>query len=215
MAPTWIFDLDNTLHDAGHGIFPHINQCMTSYMVRHLAIEEAEADALRQYYWRRYGATLKGLVLHHGVNPQHFLRETHPMAELAQWLQLESGLAALMRKLPGEKIVLSNGPTHYVEDILCRMGVAHCFSAAFGMERLRYRPKPHAQAYWSVLAKHRLNPRHCIMVEDSLENLRAAKVLGMKTVWIACALQRPSFVDARITRLNQLLRLPQLAAPMP
>jgi putative hydrolase of the HAD superfamily len=120
-----------------------------------------------------------------------------------------------MRKLPGEKIVLSNGPTHYVEDILCRMGVAHCFSAAFGMERLRYRPKPHAQAYWSVLARHRLNPRHCIMVEDSLENLRAAKVLGMKTVWIARARQRPSFVDARITRLNQLLRLPQLAAPMP
>lgn len=208
MTPTWIFDLDNTLHDARHGIFAHIDRAMTTYIVRHLAMEHAEANALRQLYWRRYGATLKGLVLHHGVNPQHFLHETHPMKELAQWLQLDGKLPGLLRSLPGDKIVLSNGPTHYVDDILCRLGITHCFSATFGVDRLRYRPKPQAQAYWAVLARHHLNPAHCIMVEDSLENLRTAKQLGMKTVWISTALQKPSFVDARITRLRELRRLP-------
>lgn len=207
MMPTWIFDLDNTLHDAGHGIFPVIDRAMTDYIMRHLSMGHAEANALRQFYWRRYGATLKGLVLHHGVNPRHFLRETHPMEELAQWLKLDTGLAPYLRSLPGQKIVLSNGPTHYVEDILDRMGIAHCFRDAFGVERLCYHPKPHKQAYWAVLTRYRLNPAHCIMVEDSLENLRTAKRLGMKTVWVSRALQKPCFVDARITKLPELLRL--------
>ena len=111
MSPTWIFDLDNTLHDANHGIFPYIDQAMTAYIVRHLQLPHAEADALRKDYWRRYGATLKGLALHHGIDPQHFLLETHPMDELAPCLHLDARVAGLLRKLPGQKIVLSNGPT--------------------------------------------------------------------------------------------------------
>ena len=35
------------------------------------------------------------------------------------------------------------------------------------------------------------------MVEDSLENLRTAKKLGMKTVWISRAERVPGYVDVR------------------
>ncbi len=55
---TWIFDLDNTLHDASPHIFPHIHRSMTAYLREHLLLEEAEAHALRVRYWHRYGATL-------------------------------------------------------------------------------------------------------------------------------------------------------------
>ena len=55
---------------------------MGDYVVRHLGITPEEADALRQHYWRRYGATLLGLVRHHGVRAAHFLDETHRMPGL-------------------------------------------------------------------------------------------------------------------------------------
>lgn len=204
MALTWIFDLDNTLHDAGHGIFPHINRAMTDYMMRHLALTHADAEALRQRYWAQYGATLKGLVRHHGVDPHHFLTTTHPLDELAQWLRWESGLAEAIRRLPGRKIVLSNGPTHYVEGVIERMGIRRHFVDCYGVERLDYLPKPHKAAFRAVLAEHRLDASRCVMVEDSLENLKAAKALGMRTVWISKAARRPAYVDRRIARITEL-----------
>jgi len=57
---TWIFDLDNTLHDARPHIFPHIDRSMTAYLAEHLALGADTANELRQFYWRRYGATLVG-----------------------------------------------------------------------------------------------------------------------------------------------------------
>ena len=65
-APIWFFDLDNTLHDAAHAIFAAIDSRMTAYVERHLDVDHAEADRIRRHYWLRYGATMLGLVRHHG-----------------------------------------------------------------------------------------------------------------------------------------------------
>ena len=81
-APTWLFDLDNTLHDARPHIFPHLNRAMTDYVRTHIGCDEEEANRLRDDYWNRYGATMLGLVRHHGADPNHFLRETHRFADL-------------------------------------------------------------------------------------------------------------------------------------
>ena len=80
----WIFDLDNTLHDARPHIFPHINRSMTAYLQQHLQLDETAANALRMHYWQRYGATLSGLMRHHDTKPEHFLWHTHQFPELAR-----------------------------------------------------------------------------------------------------------------------------------
>jgi putative hydrolase of the HAD superfamily len=41
----WIFDLDNTLHNATPHIFPHINRAMTAYLQQHLQLDEAAATS--------------------------------------------------------------------------------------------------------------------------------------------------------------------------
>lgn len=206
-TPTWIFDLDNTLHNADHGIFPHINLLMTRYIMEHLAVDEAEAHRLRQRYWLQYGATLKGLVQHHGIDPHHFLHQTHPCEHFAGMLRHEPYLESVLAKLPGRKILLSNGPQHYVEDLLLRLGISHHFSAHYGVERLDFTPKPDPAAFRKVLTKEGLQATRCIMVEDSLPNLKTARALGMKTVWLTREPRRPCYVDARITSLRSLLRL--------
>lgn len=85
-SPVWVFDLDDTLHHATPHIFPHINRAMTAYIERHLALDHAAATALRQHYWQRYGATLLGLIRHHGVDPHHFLAATHNFDDLGSLL---------------------------------------------------------------------------------------------------------------------------------
>ena len=82
LTKVFIFDLDDTLHDASAHIFPVMNRAMTQYIQDTLKLDEVAAHSLRQHYWRIYGATLKGLMRHHGVDAYHFLQETHALMDL-------------------------------------------------------------------------------------------------------------------------------------
>jgi putative hydrolase of the HAD superfamily len=211
-GPTWIFDLDNTLHDAGPHIFPHLNRTMTAYLVEHLGLESEAATTLRVHYWRRYGATLLGLMRHHDVDPHHFLRETHQFPELHRMVLRHPLLRSVLTRLPGRKLVFSNAPVHYSRAVLALLRVADLFDDVFSIEHTRFRPKPDPAGFQRLLGKHRLHPRRCVMVEDNLDNLRTAKRLGMKTVWVGASTRSPACVDVAIRDVSALPRmLPHLA----
>jgi putative hydrolase of the HAD superfamily len=207
----WIFDLDNTLHNARPHIFPHINRAMTAYLQEHLGLDEPEAAQLRHRYWQRYGATLVGLVRHHATDPRHFLWHTHQLPELERMLVREPRLRATLRRLPGRKFVFSNAPVHYSRAVLRALGIADLFHGVFTIERARFRPKPDSYGFLRLCQINRLKPRRCIMVEDSLENLRTAARLGMRTVWVSRAPKTPGCVDVKVANLAQL---PRRLAPL-
>ncbi len=202
----WIFDLDNTLHDATTHIFPHINRSMTAYLQEHLHLNEDEADALRVDYWQRYGATLSGLMKHHGTDPDHFLWHTHQFPDLPGMVLREPRLRRMLQQLPGKKVVYSNAPLHYADAVLRLMRVDDLFDDVFSIEHARYAPKPQASGFRRLLRKHHLQAAQCVMVEDSLDNLQTAKRLGMRTVWVGDAIRVPSFVDVRIRDVLELPR---------
>lgn len=204
--PVWLFDLDNTLHNATPHIFPHINRSMREYIERHLGVDEYEATRIRQDYWDRYGATLLGLMRHHGTDPNHFLRETHQFPDLKRMLVFDKPLIQVLRRLPGRKIIFSNAPRHYTEAVLDITGLRGCFDAIYSVENVRFQPKPMLAGFRALLRAERLNPRRCIMVEDTLANLISAKKLGMKTVWVSAGLRQSPFVDVKI---NSALQLPK------
>lgn len=206
-STTWIFDLDDTLHDAAPHIFPHINRSMTAYLQQHLQLSAEEAGKLRAHYWRSYGATLQGMMRHHGTDPEHFLRETHRFPDLSGMVVYERGLSAMLRRLPGRKLVFSNAPGHYASAVLQLMGVDGHFDAVHGIESSDYQPKPLLASFRSLLRAHGLIAARCIMVEDSRANLRAAKRLGMKTVWVTRELHSLSYVDVKIASVLALPRL--------
>ncbi len=204
--PTWIFDLDNTLHDARPHIFPHLNRSMTAYVAAHLGLDDAAADQVRRDYWLRYGATLVGLIRHHDVDPAHFLQETHRFPELSRMVVARRELRWTLNRLPGRKIVFSNAPSHYSAAVLALIGVEDLFDDVFTIERTGFRPKPDAQGFYRLLRRHRLQPARCVMVEDSLENLRTAKRIGMKTVWVDPTHRAPAWVDVNVRHLAALPR---------
>jgi putative hydrolase of the HAD superfamily len=179
---------------------------MVAYIRAELGVDVDEATRLRQEYWQRYGATLLGMMRHHGTDPHHFLWHTHRFPDLKRMLVFERGLRAMLRKLPGRKIVFSNAPLHYSEAVLEAVGIRHCFNTLYSVERLRFQPKPAAGGFRYLLRRERLQAAACIMVEDSLANLQTAKRLGMRTVWISRSTRQPSWIDQRLVSVRELLR---------
>ena len=206
-ADAWIFDLDNTLHDASARVMPSIDRAMTQYICSHLSMSEPEANALRKVYWRRYGATLLGLMRHHRTDPDHFLWHTHQFSDLPRLLCSEPGLRAVLTRLKGRKFVFSNAPAHYARAVLRALDIHDVFEDVYTIESTCYRPKPEAFGFLRLARAYHLRPRRCIMVEDNLENLRTAKRLGMTTIWInSGAVRQPGYVDRRVRRVAHLLR---------
>ncbi|MBI1890293.1 MAG: pyrimidine 5'-nucleotidase [Burkholderiales bacterium] len=190
---TWLFDLDNTLHNASYAIFPAINANMNAYMARVLGDGDTPADtdhvnAMRLLYWRRYGATLLGMMKHHQVKMHDFLREAHRFDNLTDIIRAERGLGHLLARLPGKKILLTNAPHGYSHEVIRHVGLHRHFAEHIAIEAMhvhgRLCPKPSRILLRKILARHRIVPERSILVEDSLDALKAAKSLGMRTVWV-------------------------------
>lgn len=202
----WIFDLDNTLHDARPHIFPAMHGLMNEFLRRTFGVDEEGANRMRREFWERYGTTLRGLMRHHGMDPRRFLAETHLFPELADMVVHENAVKHALARLGGTKLMFSNAPRHYVEEVLRCIGLRRYFKAVYTIEDARYRGKPDAHGFHYLLRKHHLDPHRCAFIDDSLDNLRAAHRLGMTTVWVSPTGPRLPYVDLRICSVTELPR---------
>jgi putative hydrolase of the HAD superfamily len=223
--PVWLFDLDNTLHDASHAAFGMLDASINAYIARELGLPDDAADRLRRHYWRRYGATLLGLERHHGVRAAHYLEHTHRLPELESRLRASRHDRAALARLAGRKYVLTNAPLAYARRVLDALGLTPLFDGVIAIERMRMfgalRPKPDARMLRFVLARLGVPPWRCVLVEDTLAHQRAARAVGLRAVWMQRYLRgnshgqesalrhraRPAYVYARINSIQQLRRL--------
>ena len=203
----YIFDLDDTLHNASAHIFPVMNCAMTQYIMDELTLDEATAHELRKHYWRIYGATLKGLMRHHGVDAYHFLEKTHSEMDLPNMVITVKRLKSLIKSLPGRKCVFTNAPRAYAIRVLQIMDIEDCFELIFSVESTKFHAKPSARGFQLLLKTLQAKPSDCVMLEDNLPALMTAKRLGMRTIWVTKKLQKPNFVDFRIGSVLALTHL--------
>ncbi|MFW5431360.1 MAG: pyrimidine 5'-nucleotidase [Methylophilaceae bacterium] len=207
MTKVWVFDLDNTLHNASAHIFPVMNRAMTQYIQDTIHLDENGANALRQHYWKVYGATLKGLMRHHDTNPYHFLSETHKLSQLSDMVIQTKCLRHMLKNLTGRKVIFTNAPRNYAIRVLELLEVADLFELVFSVESTRFHAKPSVRGFQTLLKSINKKPSDCIMVEDNLAALMTAKRLGMKTIWISKKLHKPNYVDFRLTSVLALTHL--------
>lgn len=200
----WLFDLDNTLHDAGAWVFGAMNETMRNYVVETLGVTPGEADALRSRYWRRYGSTMLGLVRHHAVRPAHFLLETHRFPGLEERVTGHRHDLAAIRRLRGRRVVLTNAPRAYALRVLGALGIARLFDEVLSIEDMRmfgdWRPKPDRRMLRHVAVRLGVHPSRCVLVEDSLENVLAARRVGMQAVWMQRFARRGAHAGPRVGR---------------
>ena len=186
--PVWLFDLDNTLHDASHAAFGGINRGMTAYIVSELGLTEPEADALRRRYWQRYGATLLGLVRHHGVKARALPARDARLPGLEARVRGHRHDLAALARLPGRKVLLTNAPAAYTARVLGVLGIGTCSTADHPSRTCACSatcarsPTRACCAGWPRGCS--VPPARCVLVEDTLGHLKAARSIGMGTVWM-------------------------------
>ncbi len=214
----WLFDLDDTLHNAGAASMPGIHQAMGAYIEEHLGLTTEQASALRRRYWLRYGATLLGLMRHHNVKAAHFLHHTHVLPGLEQRVHGHAADLAALRRLRGRKYILTNAPAVYAARVLGALGLQAAFDGVFAIEDMHMfghlRPKPDARMLRRLAARLNVHPSGCVLVEDTLVHQKSAYSLGMRTVWMQrwlgsrapASRRRPAYVDQRVRGLRALLK---------
>lgn len=202
---TWLFDLDNTLYPAGSGFMAEIVVRMTDFVERVTGLPREEAFKLQKGYLADYGLTLKGMMLHHGVDPAEFHAIFHDMS--LQALAHDPELLAALERLPGRRLIFTNADAVHAERVLARLGLSHLFDDVFHIGSADYEPKPSLEAFNRIRAAHSLDPTVTAFFEDAERNLAPAAQLGMTTVLVGAhaAGSTAPFVHHRTEQLAPFL----------
>ena len=179
---TWVFDLDNTLYPPSLDLWHQIDSRMRDFIARFLSITVEDAFRLQKEYYRRYGTSLRGLMLEHGLEPDEFLEYVHDIDRSA--LVPDPALGMALERLPGRKLVLTNGSRAHAHAVLAALGLAEAFHDVHDIVAARFTPKPTPEAYDAFLETQGVDPREAAMFEDLARNLQVPHSLGMTTVLV-------------------------------
>jgi len=188
---TWIFDLDNTLYPAHLSVFPQVSARIRDYTARLLNLGHEEADRVQKGYYQQYGTTLRGLMTEHGISPDEFLEFVHDIDHSP--LEPNPALGAAIGRLPGRKLILTNGSRRHAENVVARLGLADHFEDIYDIVAADFVPKPDAETYARFVARHGVDPARAAMFEDLSRNLAVPHALGMHTVLVVPAGTREVF----------------------
>jgi putative hydrolase of the HAD superfamily len=179
---TWVFDMDDTLYPREQGLMRLVQARINAYVVEAVGLNPDEARVLQRQFLDEHGTTLAGLMANYTIDAPHFLHDVHdvPMDSL----EPNPRLAEQLRRLPGRKIVFTNGAREYAGRVLDRLGVTDCFDGLFAIEDADLTPKPEPSTFRKVIERFGFEPRLGAFFEDTPRNLEPAKALGMTTVLI-------------------------------
>jgi putative hydrolase of the HAD superfamily len=178
----WVFDLDNTLYPADCNLFAQVDQKMGEFIASYLGVPFDYARHLQKSYYRQFGTTLTGLMRVHRMDPKAFLDYVHDL-DLTP-VNEHPELAAAIERLPGRKLIFTNGSRAHAERVAAKVGILHLFEEIFDIVASDYVPKPERACYEQFLAKHGVDAGAAAMFEDMPHNLEAPHALGMTTVLV-------------------------------
>jgi putative hydrolase of the HAD superfamily len=179
---TWVFDLDNTLYPHHVNLWQQVDARIGEFVSAWLKVSADEARQIQKDYYRRYGTTMRGMMTEHGVRADDYLAYVHQIDHSP--LQPNPEMGAAIAKLPGRKLILTNGSTDHAAKVLERLGIGSHFEAVFDIIAAGLEPKPAPQTYQKFLGDHGVNPAASAMFEDLARNLVVPHRLGMVTVLV-------------------------------
>ena len=179
---TWVFDLDNTLYPHHVNLWQQVDARIGEFVCNWLSVGPDEARNIQKDYYRRFGTTMRGMMTLHGVRADDYLAYVHKIDHSP--LEPNPQLGAAIAKLPGRKLILTNGSASHVDAVLGRLGLATHFDGVFDIIAAEFEPKPAEQTYRKFLDLHAVDPTRAAMFEDLARNLTVPHRLGMTTVLV-------------------------------
>jgi putative hydrolase of the HAD superfamily len=179
---TWVFDLDNTLYPHHVNLWQQVDARIGEFIGNYLKVDPVEARRIQKDYYLRYGTSMRGMMTEHGVRADDYLAYVHQIDHSP--LEPNPAMGAAIAKLPGRKLILTNGSTDHAGKVLERLGLDRHFEAVFDIIAADLEPKPAPQTYRRFLDLHRVDPTRAAMFEDLARNLVVPHQLGMTTVLV-------------------------------
>ena len=179
---TWVFDLDNTLYPHHVNLWQQVDARIGEYIGNFLKVDPIEARRIQKDYYKRFGTSMRGMMTEHGVSADDYLAYVHKIDHSP--LEPNPAMGAAIGKLPGRKLILTNGSTDHACKVLERLGFGHHFEAVFDIIAADLEPKPAPQTYRRFLEHHKVDPAKAAMFEDLARNLVVPHDLGMTTVLV-------------------------------
>ncbi|MGO9360575.1 MAG: pyrimidine 5'-nucleotidase [Xanthobacteraceae bacterium] len=179
---TWVFDLDNTLYPHHLNLWQQVDARIGDFVANYLGVDKDEAFRIQKDYYRRFGTTMRGMMTEHGVQADDYLAFVHKIDHSP--LEPNPAMGAAIERLPGRKLILTNGSQDHADAVLGRLGIGHHFEAVFDIVAAELEPKPAPQTYRRFLDRHGVDPARAAMFEDLARNLAVPYQLGMTTVLV-------------------------------
>ncbi|MFC0238847.1 pyrimidine 5'-nucleotidase [Rhodopseudomonas telluris] len=179
---TWVFDLDNTLYPHHVNLWQQVDVRIRDFVADWLKVTPEEAFKIQKDYYKRYGTTMRGMMTEHGVSADDYLAYVHAIDHSP--LEPNPAMGEAIARLPGRKLILTNGSVADAGKVLERLGIGHHFEAVFDIVAAELEPKPAAQTYQRFLTLHGVDPAKAAMFEDLARNLVVPHQLGMTTVLV-------------------------------
>jgi putative hydrolase of the HAD superfamily len=178
-----LFDLDQTLYPMSSGLMEEVGKRINQYMRERCGFAETEILALRDGYFRQYGTTLRGLILHHDVDPADYLEYVHNVP-LEEFVAPNPALDEALAGLSLIKVVFTNASKAHARRVLGLLGVARHFSAIIDVKAIGYLNKPDPGAYVKALEILGARAEECVLLDDSERNLLPGRKMGMVTILV-------------------------------
>jgi putative hydrolase of the HAD superfamily len=210
---TWLFDLDNTLYPLESGLAAAMSPRITDFVEALLGLPRPEALALQKRYLAEKGLTLRGLMDHHGVDPDVYHARFHDVP--LDMLERDEELRAALARLPGRRLIFTNSDDIHTARVLERLGLSDLFEEVFHIASAGFEPKPSPAAFERILAAHAIVPAVTAFFEDSERNLEPAALLGMTTILVGAhaPASTAAFVHYRTASLAPFLAAARLNLP--
>ena len=179
---TWVFDLDNTLYPYHVNLWQQVDVRIRDFVAQYLNVSKDEAFKIQKDYYKRYGTTMRGMMTEHGLRADDFLAYVHDIDHSP--LEPNPAMGAAIEKLPGRKLILTNGSKAHAAKVLERLGLDSHFEDVFDIVSADLEPKPARSTYLRFLKMHDVDPVRAAMFEDLARNLVTPHEFGMTTVLV-------------------------------
>ena len=184
-----LLDLDGVCYGSHNGyplekVFGLVSKRMTLFIQEKLGLDEKKAKELQTNYFYKYNTSLNGLMLHHNVIGDEFLKYVHDID--ISFMKEDKIMRNELENLDMEKFIFTNGSAEHAQNILTRLGIYDLFrkEKVFDIKDAGYVPKPEAQTFDLMVKKFGIKPKETIYIEDIAKNLSIGFEKGCTTVWL-------------------------------
>jgi putative hydrolase of the HAD superfamily len=184
-----VFDLDNTLYPHHLNLWQQVDDRIRGFIADFLKVTPEDAFRIQKDYYKRYGTSMRGLMAEHNLTPDDYLDYVHKIDHSP--LLPNPALGDALERLPGRKLILTNGTRAHAAAVMARLEIDKHFEDVFDIAAADLDPKPLPQVYDRFLKKHGVTPERAAMFEDLARNLDVPHRLGMTTVLVVPPPDKP------------------------